>query len=404
LSLNNLDHTMPLTGIRVADFSTVMAGPYCTRILAGLGADVIKIEPPRGDYTRGAAPLRGSSSAYFAELNNGKRSVVLDLGQPLAKQAARALADASDVVVENMRPGKMERLGLDFDTLAREHAELIYCSITGFGQDSEAADRPATAQVVHALVGYDCAFMAYQGGESSPPATGLYAADGIAGALAVSGILAALRVRDLTGVGRHVDVALDQALLSMMTYEVQTAQFPPGYVRKGYRPVRTRDGYLMIAAVTQRNFAALCEAMGRPDLLSDSRFADTAPRWRAYDELHAIIEQWTLSVSTSECERRLIAAGVPAARYQTVADYLSTPGTSRRIMRNARDASGNLAVTGLPFRMTRSGEGTADSLPAACVPGLGADTFDVLCEVVGPRRARELIECGAAATGLPGDN
>lgn len=387
----------PLAGIRVADFSTVMAGPYTTRILAALGADVVKLESPSGDYTRGATPMRDTFSAYFAELNNGKRSVVLDLKQPDGRAAARELVDRCDVVVENMRAGTMAKLGLDYATVSMGHERLVYCSITGFGQHSAEAGRPATAQVVHALVGYDTAFTAYQPGNPPPPAAGLYAADGIAGALAVSGILAALRVRDLTGIGRHVDIALDQAALSMMTYEVQTAQFKPDYVRKGYRPVRTIDGYVMIAAVTQRNFAVLCDVIGRPELRTDPRFAEVSPRWRAYDELHAILERWSSSHTSAECERLLLAAGVPAARYQTVTDYLADPATRDRIMVPATDGAGTLEVTGLPFRL--SGPEEREEPPEQCavaVPALGADTHEVLTEELGAARARELLASGAA--------
>jgi crotonobetainyl-CoA:carnitine CoA-transferase CaiB-like acyl-CoA transferase len=189
---------------------------------------------------------------------------------------------------------------------------------------------------VHATVGYDLAFAAYQQGEAAPPATGLFVADGMAGALAVSSILAALRLRDQTGRGRHVDISLDRALLSMLVYDVQAAQFDPGFVRKGYRPARTKGGFVMIAAVNKRNFEALSEAVGRPDLLADPRFAATAPRWRAYDELHAIIEEWTARRTSQDCETALLKAGVPVAQYRTVGDYLGDPHNRDRVLKNRR--------------------------------------------------------------------
>lgn len=389
----------PLAGVRVADFSTVMAGPLCTRMLAALGADVIKIESPVGDYTRGAVPMRDSWSAYFAELNNGKRSIVLDLRRHEGRQAALALVEASDVLVENMRVGTMAKYGLDYDSLAARKPSLVYCSITGYGQDSPDAGRPATAQIIHARVGYDHAFSSYQPGEPPPPATGLYAADGMAGSLAVSGILAALRVRDRSGRGSHVDLALDQALLSTMTYEVATAQFPPDYVRKGYRAVRARDGWVMVAAVTERNFEALSGVLasaGHAPLVSDPRFARTADRWRHYDDLHDVVEAWSQTLAADECARILGDAGVPATTYGSVAEYLAERSVRERVLVPAKDGAGDLQVTGLPFRL--SGPGKDNELPPApvTVPGLGADTREVLEEVIGAIEADRLIRCGAA--------
>lgn len=392
--MTSVDPELPLAGVRVADFSTVMAGPMCTKLLASLGADVVKIEPPAGDYTRGAAPLRGGSSAYFAELNNGKRSVVLDLRHPDARTAALALVDRSEIVVENMRVGTMAKYGLDYETLVAHRPELVYCSITGFGQGSPNARRPATAQIIHAAVGYDRAFASYQQGEVPPPATGLYAADGLAGAHAVTGILAALRVRDRTGRGAHVDVALDHALLSMMTYEIATAQFPPGFTRKGYRPVRARDGYVMVAAVTERNFEALCAVLDRFDLRTDPRFARTADRWRAYDALHAVIEEWSLCRTASECADAFLAAGVPATTYQSVEEYLGDRDVHDRVLVPAKDDAGELHVTALPFRL--GGHTRAGPRVPVSVPALGADTRDILIEVLGSEEAERLIASGAA--------
>jgi crotonobetainyl-CoA:carnitine CoA-transferase CaiB-like acyl-CoA transferase len=398
---------MPLAGVRVLDFTTVMAGPYCTRVLAGLGAEVVKVESPDGDYTRGAEPMhgpargpaRGGRSAYFAELNNGKSGIMLDLRQPRGREAAVALARRADVIVQNFRPGVLARYGLDYETISASSPAIVYCSVSGYGQDGPWARRPATAQAVHATVGYDLAFAAYQQGEAPPPATGLFVADGMAGALAVGGILAALRVRDATGEGRHVDVSLDRALLSMLVYEVQTAQFDPGFTRKGYRPARTKDGFVMIAAVNKRNFESLSRVIDRGDLLTDPRFATTAPRWRAYDELHAIIEEWTTRRTTDECEAALLEAGVPVAQYRTVRDYLGDPAAAERILASAEDAAGTLRVTGLPFGINRSKKPTTTSARPADpgpseprrVPELGEHTREVLAAWLGDEAAERLL-------------
>jgi crotonobetainyl-CoA:carnitine CoA-transferase CaiB-like acyl-CoA transferase len=384
----------PLAGLRVLDFTTVMAGPYCTRVLSAMGAEVVKVESPDGDYTRGAEPLRGGRSGYFAELNNGKSGIMLDLKQPRGLRAAAALACRADVIVENFRPGVMARLGLDYPTLSGGRPDLVYCSISGYGQDGPWTQRPATAQAIHATVGYDLAFAAYQQGAAAPPATGLFVADGMAGALAVSGIMAALRLRDLTGLGRHVDVSLDRSLLSMLVYEVQTAQFDPGFVRKGYRPARTKDGFVMIAAVNKRNFEALSEVIGRPDLLTDPRFATTAPRWRAYDELHAIIEEWTTGHTSERCEATLLKAGVPVAQYRSVRDYLSDPGNRERILTRAADAAGLLDVTGLPFGLEpppAAGQVPPAQAAPRHVPELGEDTRAVMTAWLGREVAGDLL-------------
>jgi CoA:oxalate CoA-transferase len=411
---------MPLEGMRVLDFTTVMAGPYCTRLLSSMGAEVVKVESPDGDYTRGAEPMRGGRSAYFAELNNGKSGIMLDLKDPRALRTAAALACQADVIVQNFRPGVMARLGLDYATLSLARPDLVYCSVSGYGQAGPWARRPATAQAVHATVGYDLAFAAYQQGNAAPPATGLFVADGMAGALAVSGILAALRVRDLTGRGRHVDISLDRALLSMLVYEVQTAQFDPGFVRKGYRPAQTKDGFVMIAAVNKRNFEALSEVIGRPDLLTDPRFATTAPRWRAYDELHAIIEEWTTRHTSEHCEAVLLDAGVPVAQYRSVGDYLGDPLNRDRILTPAVDAAGPLDVTGLPFTLeppaAAAGQVPVPGDPAAVpgqavtahvqprqVPELGEDTRSVITAWLGAAAADDLLgpdqDCGTIDSG-----
>ncbi|MDT7663610.1 MAG: CoA:oxalate CoA-transferase, partial [Pseudonocardiales bacterium] len=167
-----------LSGIRVLDFTSVMAGPFCTRLLADLGAEVIKVEPPEGDHIRGRPPLRnspdGAHSSYFGQLNCGKRSIVLDLKKPDGVAAARRLAAVADVMVENFRPGVMARFGLDHDTLAPDNPRLVYCSISGYGQTGPSAELPAYAPVIHAASGYEMAHLAYQPGRTRPDYCGIY--------------------------------------------------------------------------------------------------------------------------------------------------------------------------------------------------------------------------------------
>lgn len=378
-----------LAGIRVLDFTTVMAGPYCTRMLAGLGADVIKVEPPSGDPIRKVEPIRDGHSAYFAALNAGKRSVVLDLTSPDDMGTARELANRADVIVENFRVGVLARYGLDYETLAVEHPELVYCSVSGFGQTGPDADRHATAQVVQAVSGFDAAFASYQSDPGAMPTTGVWVADGLAGALAVSAVLAALRIRDTTGVGRHIDLPLEDGLLSILIHEVQSSQFPTKPTT-GYRPMRSADGYVMISAVSPKTFTALCGAIDQPELATDDRYRDPVQRRRNLAEFQAILEKWTAQRSGLECERVLRAAGVPAARYRTVDERLADPGVrARGVLTPARDGAGNLSVFAVPYRFASPAAvplTPSDTRPLT-VPELGADTSSVLAELKSNRKA-----------------
>ncbi|HEV2170759.1 MAG TPA: CoA transferase, partial [Candidatus Binatus sp.] len=216
-----------LSGVRVLDFTTIVSGPYCTRLLADLGAEVIKIEPPEGDFIRTQPPLRAGKSAYFAHLNCGKKSLAIDLRQADARDLVRELATKSDVIVENSRPGVMRRLGLDYATLARLNARLVYCSISGFGQSGPWATRSAYAPMLHAASGYDLVNMSYQNGLERPLNTGIYVGDVLGGACAFGAIQSALLARERTGRGDWIDLAMMDGLLGMLIYEFQEAQLPP---------------------------------------------------------------------------------------------------------------------------------------------------------------------------------
>src|SRR5215471_3562295 len=181
-----------LGGLRVLDFTTTIAGPHCTRLLADLGAEVIKIESPAGDMMRTRPPLRDGASTSFGQLNAGKKSVALDLKSPAAVEAVRRLVATTDIVVENFRPGVMRRFGLDYEALRRVKPELIYCAISGYGQTGPSAGLPAYAPVIHAASGYDLAHMAYQEGRTRPDNNGVFIADVLSGTYAFGAIMAAL--------------------------------------------------------------------------------------------------------------------------------------------------------------------------------------------------------------------
>ena len=356
----------------------MMAGPYATRYLADLGADVIKIEPPDGDYIRTRPPLRGGCSAYFGHLNAGKRSVVLDLKRPGAMDAVRSLAAISDVVVENFRPGVMKRLGLDYPAVSEINPKIVMCSISGFGQDGPGADRAAYAQIVQACSGYDLAFAKYQGTAGRPANTAIFFADVLAGVYAYSAILATLHQRHATGRGTCIDASLIESMLQLMPYEVQEAQFPVTRDRPVYPPFRTADGYVMISAISPKNFEALLQAIGIAGWRDDPILATDAARQANWMQVMQRIEAWTSQRPSAECERRLLDAGVPATAYRTVAEAIADPQLAHRgSLATVEDAGGRHLVPNLPFRMS----GALCSV-AARTPALGEHTREVLSDLL----------------------
>ncbi|WP_160573742.1 CaiB/BaiF CoA transferase family protein [Actinomadura physcomitrii] len=365
----------PLAGIRVADFSIMMAGPLCTRMLADMGAEVIKIEPPEGDPMRTRAPLRDGHSAYFGHLNVGKRSVRLDLRTEAGLRAAHDIVTGCDVLVQSFRPGVMAKYGLDEESCRARDERLVYCSVSGYGTRGPSAHLPAFAQIVHAMSGYDMAAFQYQKDAVRPASCGIFVADVLGGTVAYAAVLTGLAGRGRTGLGDALDVSLQESMMSMLIFETQAAQAPGTWKKTVYRPVRAKDAFLMISPVTERNFRALADAMRRPDLLTDPRFAAIADRERHWDELYDEIEEWAARYTAAEAEERLLAAGVPSGRYREIAEVLDDPQTvSRGTMRTAADAAGEFKVTAPPFDAASR---PRTAMPSA-VPGLGADTAGVL--------------------------
>ena len=400
----------PLAGIRVLDFTIMLAGPYCTRYLADLGADVIKIESPEGDYIRQREPKRDGCSAYFGHLNAGKRSVVLDLKQPAALAAVQRLVAQCDVLVENFRPGVMKRLGLDYPTLAAINPRLIYCSLSGFGQTGPDALRPAYAQIVQAASGYDLAYAGYQDGPAGaedgpegsqgnpakplagpnrPANTGIFIADVLGGVFSYSAVLAALNQRHATGRGQMIDATLIEGMLSLMPYEVQEAQFPAPSRRPVYPPFKTLDGYLMVSAISPKNFEALLEALGFAQWRSDPMLATESARQANWGVVMARIEAWSALRSSGECTGILIDAGVPVTPYLTVRQALDEPQLAHRgSLATVRDGAGSYRVPNLPFKFS---EGRVEV--RGHVPALGEHTEQVLSEIakLSAEEARSLV-------------
>jgi len=369
----------PLAGYRVLDLTMVMSGPFCTRMLADLGAEVIKVEPPGGDQIRGRPPVRGDGhSTYFGQLNCGKRSIVLDLKSPDARAIATRLAHTVDIVVENFRPGVIGKLGLDYESLAPHNPGLIYCSISGFGQSGPAASKPAYAPVIHAASGYDLANMGYQKAER-PGRTGIFLADVLGGIYAFGAIQAALLHRERTGVGQAIDVSMLDAMLALQVYELQRAQFPSDWHRPVYSPLRAADGYVVVAPTSPQIFERLCKAIDRTDLPHDPRFCSIAQRDLHWDQLLGEIEKWAGTRTASECEQELLTAGVPCSRYRDIAEVLTDEDVlSRGSLAEIRDEAGDFLVANQPYVMSATPARARPFVSAA-----SADSEQILRELLG---------------------
>jgi CoA:oxalate CoA-transferase len=368
-----------LKGMRVLDFSIMVAGPYCARMLADLGAEVIKIEPPEGDDMRLRAPLRQGHSPYFGQFNLGKRSMTLDLKHPAAIETIYQLVSSADVLVENFRPGVMERLGLDYPKLARLNPRLVYCSISGYGQTGPGAERAAYAPLIHAASGLDTTMMRYAGDRTRPAKGAMFIADMLGAIYGFAAIQTALLQRTKTDEGQYIDVALMDCMMNLLAYEIQEAQFPVDAARPTYGPIAASDGMIMILPITQKNFMALCSVIGKPELGTDTRFFTMPMRNRNWDELMREAESWTSNRTVQECLARLNAAGVPCTAYADPADAFSDCHlTERGVFQHVSDGGGSFMAAKLPFKMS----GTLTDLQQT-VPEVGRDTEDVLKNVLG---------------------
>ncbi len=371
-----------LAGIRVLDFSAMIAGPYCTRLLADSGAEVIKLEPPEGDYMRGREPVKAGMGLYFAVVNAGKRSVALDLKNPRAAALVHELAAASDVGGENFRPGVMKRLGFDAATLRARHPRLVYCSISGYGQEGAHAALPAYAPIVQAASGYDLANLGYQRGIERPLNTGIFAADYLTGVHAFGAICAALVRRGRTGEGDAIDCALMDSMIGMLGYEVAEAQAPVTRPRLLYQATRAKDGFLVLAPITQANFEAMARAAGHPEWMQDARFAGAQARGANWDALMAELDRWAADKTAAECERIMADGGVPCARYRTVREVMDSPYAAERgLFAEAEAGPARFRVPNPPFKMQGAGAEPR-------VPRLGEDGPDVLRRVLGRTAAQ----------------
>ncbi|SAK72565.1 formyl-CoA transferase [Caballeronia pedi] len=321
---------LPLDGIRVIDFSRVLAGPLCSALLGDLGADVIKIEPPGGDDYRAIGPFTRGESGLFSAMNRNKRSVVIDLKTADGQMLAQSLCAQADVVVENFRPGVAGRLGIGYETLSAQNPALVYASVSGFGQTGPESHRPAYDIILQALCGLMDATGAPDG---EPTLVGDSVSDVVSGIFASWGVLAALVARDRTGKGTHVDVSMFDATLNLTAALVAryattgVAQSRVGNRHPTSAPFgayRASDGHFVVAVLNNKLFGRLAHALGHPELADDSRFANDTSRCAHEAALRACIEQWAETRSVADVNAALSAAGIPVAPIQTIQQALDS--------------------------------------------------------------------------------
>jgi crotonobetainyl-CoA:carnitine CoA-transferase CaiB-like acyl-CoA transferase len=376
----------PLDGITVLDFSRVLAGPYCTMQLADLGARVIKVEQPgKGDDTRAwGPPFTGGESAYFLSVNRNKESLALDLKHRRARRVLDPLIAGADVVVENFRPGTMERLGLSYDTMQAAHPRLVYCSISGFGQTG-----PRRLEAGYdAMMQAEAGLMSITGASDGPPfRLGVAIGDIATGLFAVQGILAALFVRERSGRGQRVDIAMLDAVTALLTYQASSA-FATGVtpVRMGNRhpsiaPYDTfdaEDGAFVLSVGNDVQFRRLCAVLQEPALAGDPRFASNEARVRRYDELRAVLMPLLLRWRRGDLLEALTAAGVPSSAVRSVTEALADPQLAARgmIVPLEHATAGTIRVLGTPLKLSDT-PATVRTPP----PTLGQHTASILREL-----------------------
>jgi crotonobetainyl-CoA:carnitine CoA-transferase CaiB-like acyl-CoA transferase len=378
----------PLTGTRVIDLSRILAGPYATMALADAGADVVKIEEPgKGDDTRGwGPPFVEGESTYFLSVNRGKRSVTLNLKHEEGRRILRQLLDGADVLVENFRPGTLDRLGFSYDAVRARNPRLVYASVSGYGPDGPWGGKPGYDAIAQGEAG----LMSITGMPGGPPTrVGASVADVLAGMTAFQGILLALVRRQQTGQGGRVDVSLLESLLAPLCYHASA------YLLAGEAPARlgnrhpslapyetfeAEDGHVIVGVGNDALWRTFCAAAGQPELAADPDFATNALRVRNYDALRARIAPLLRARTVAQWLERLEGAGVPCGRVRSVAEALDSEQVKARglLLEVEHPRLGAGRYLGSPIHLSEAGRGSRRPPPL-----LGQHTQEVLAERLG---------------------
>lgn len=384
----------PLTGVRVVDFTAVVAGPWATRLLADCGAEVIKVEAVGdGDLLRFAPPVNDGMSRVYAHFNRGKKSISLDLKSAAGLEVARGLVRGADVVVENFRPGVMARFGLDYETVRKDNPRLVYCSVSGYGQDGPDAGKAAYAPVVHAASGFEHVMARSQGEGGAPLKSGIMIADYVSGIYAFGAIQTALLHRERHGVGGHVDVTLMESMMSLLAIQFQEAQAEQPAKTRVFSPMATTDGHIIVPLVSPKGYHAIYGVIGRPEWRTDPDYASLAAIMRRQPQIEAVVAGWAATRATADCVAALSEAGVPCSAYAAPADLFDNTHLAQRgVFAPMSDAAGAFTVLNAPFRLS-----SADCAGPATVSRPGEDTAAVVRDALGlgEDAYRRLSESGA---------
>jgi crotonobetainyl-CoA:carnitine CoA-transferase CaiB-like acyl-CoA transferase len=386
----------PLRGIRVLDLTRVLAGPAASLALADLGAEVIKVEPPgSGDETRTFPPFRDGESHYYLAINRGKKSIVVDLKSEAGVALVTDLAARCDVLIENYRPGVMDRLGLGYETLSAVNPRLIYCSISGFGQTGPLRDRPSFDIVLQALSG---ALSVNGEAGGMPTKLGIPLGDLVGGINGPIGILAALHERNVTGRGRLIDISLLDGMFGMLGYLAQLAFFtgedplPQGSQHHNlvpYGAFPARDGSIIIACLTNAFWGRICAALEMQEYADDPRFDTLEKRRDSRDTVNGMIAEFTAEKSVQELVDLLTEHHVPHAPILGIQDALAQPQASARemVVETDHQTLGRIPIVNRPIKYP----GESQPVPSA-PPVLGQHTDEILQDILGltPERIAEL--------------
>lgn len=376
-----------LEGIRVLDLSRVLAGPYCTMMLADFGADVIKIEAPKvGDDSRAYGPFIGKESAYFMSLNRNKRSITLNLKSKAQCDLFRELVKHADVVVENYRPGTMEKFGLGYDELKKINPKLIYAACSGFGATGPYTDKPAYDIIVQAMGGI-MSITGEEGGE--PTRVGASVGDITAGMFTAFGVMMALFHRERTGEGQHVDVGMLDCQVAILENAISryiTSGVVPGPLGNRHPSITpfaaftAKDGHIIVGAGNDRLWQRLCTLLGTPELIEDPRFITNGKRTENVKELMVLLNKSFKTKTINEWLGLLEEAGLPCAPINTVDKIIEDPQVNARNMIVELDhpIAGKLKVPGVPVKLSATPGAVTTHAPL-----LGEHTSEVLKEVLG---------------------
>lgn len=362
-----------LSDLFILDFTGMISGAFCTKLLADVGANVLKIEPPGGEIMRSVAPMLNDKSCVFGSLNIGKKSITLDLKKNESVDICLKLIKKYDIVIENFSPGVMQRLGLDYNAMKKSNEDIIMCSISGYGQSGPDAYQPAFAPIIQAKSGYDFTYAEAQDNCNIPLNMGPPVGDTTASLIAYGSILAAVHYRNRTGRGQYIDIAMQDALLSTMHRDIQTS-IAQEKIDRRYGPIRASDGFVVIMPFTQIQFEKLAKCIEREELITDTRFAESKRRLENYNTLMQIVEKWTQQRTSLSVDKQMKKLKIPCTKYARLDNIVKDPQIEyRKFLIQAQDQSEQYQVCGNPSKFSET-----ETCINRLVPDIGEHNSEIL--------------------------